>query len=538
MNSYSDVDGVPGRRRPLAAHRPAARRVGVRRHGGLRLLGGAVPGDDAPGRRGRRRGRRAGARRRHRRRAARHARLRRRAWSSGSGAASCPRRSSTGPPAGCSRQKVAARAARPGLDAGGLGRRRGRASTSTRRPTARWPARWPSGRSSCSTPAPRCRCSGEGRPAPRRVAVVGPCADDPRTFMGCYAFPNHVLPRHPGLGLGHRGADRARRAARRAARRRGRPRAGLRGAGRRPVRLRRRGRGGPRRRPVRGLRRRPRRAVRPRHVRRGLRRRGPAAARACRPTCSTSCWPPARRWSWSSSPAARTRWATCTAGPPAWCRRSCPARRAARRSPACCPAGCSPSGKLPVQIPRAPGRPAGHLPAAAARRRERRHQQPRPDAAVPLRARRARTPRFEVDDLRISDAEVPTDGEFTVSVRVRNTGDRAGDEVVQLYLHDVVAQVARPVQAADRLRPGRLEPGAAAEVVVPGARRPDRLHRPRPASGSSSPGTSRCWSAPRPPTCPAAGTVRLTGPLRVGRPRPAARHAGGRPPGRGASADA
>ena len=31
-------------------------------------------------------------------------------------------------------------------------------------------------------------------------------------------------------------------------------------------------------------------------------------------------------------------------------------------------------------------------------------------------------------------------------MRVRNTGGRAGDEVVQLYLHDVVAQVARPVQ--------------------------------------------------------------------------------------------
>ena len=43
---------------------------------------------------------------------------------------------------------------------------------------------------------------GDGRPAPRRVAVIGPCAADPRVFMGCYAFPNHVLPRHPGLGLG------------------------------------------------------------------------------------------------------------------------------------------------------------------------------------------------------------------------------------------------------------------------------------------------------------------------------------------------
>src|SRR3954447_16583470 len=44
--------------------------------------------------------------------------------------------------------------------------------------------------------------AGEARPPLRRLAVVGPCADDPRTFMGCYSFPNHVLPNHPGSGLG------------------------------------------------------------------------------------------------------------------------------------------------------------------------------------------------------------------------------------------------------------------------------------------------------------------------------------------------
>ena len=43
---------------------------------------------------------------------------------------------------------------------------------------------------------------GEDRPVLRRVAVVGPCAADPRTFMGCYSHPNHVLPRYPDLGLG------------------------------------------------------------------------------------------------------------------------------------------------------------------------------------------------------------------------------------------------------------------------------------------------------------------------------------------------
>jgi len=40
------------------------------------------------------------------------------------------------------------------------------------------------------------------RPMVQKLAVVGPCADDARTFMGCYAFPTHVLPRHPRSGLG------------------------------------------------------------------------------------------------------------------------------------------------------------------------------------------------------------------------------------------------------------------------------------------------------------------------------------------------
>lgn len=37
---------------------------------------------------------------------------------------------------------------------------------------------------------------------PRRIAVIGPCADDAATFMGCYTFTNHVLPAHPELGVG------------------------------------------------------------------------------------------------------------------------------------------------------------------------------------------------------------------------------------------------------------------------------------------------------------------------------------------------
>lgn len=36
----------------------------------------------------------------------------------------------------------------------------------------------------------------------RRVAVVGPNADRPEALMGCYSFANHVLAHHPGLPLG------------------------------------------------------------------------------------------------------------------------------------------------------------------------------------------------------------------------------------------------------------------------------------------------------------------------------------------------
>ena len=51
MNSYTDNDGVPGRRRPGAADRPAARRVRLHRHGGRRLLLGRVPAQAARRRR-------------------------------------------------------------------------------------------------------------------------------------------------------------------------------------------------------------------------------------------------------------------------------------------------------------------------------------------------------------------------------------------------------------------------------------------------------------------------------------------------------
>ena len=40
--------------------------------------------------------------------------------------------------------------------------------------------------------------------APGRIALLGPCADEPRTFIGCYSFPNHVMSRYRARRPGHR----------------------------------------------------------------------------------------------------------------------------------------------------------------------------------------------------------------------------------------------------------------------------------------------------------------------------------------------
>ncbi|MEU5951638.1 glycoside hydrolase family 3 N-terminal domain-containing protein [Streptomyces sp. NPDC047525] len=51
-----------------------------------------------------------------------------------------------------------------------------------------------------------------------------------------------------------------------------------------------------------------------------------------------------------------------------------------------------------------------------------------------------------------------------VSVTVRNTGDRTGDEVVQLYVHDIAASIAQPVRKLRGFRRVTLEPGKSRTV--------------------------------------------------------------------------
>ena len=58
------------------------------------------------------------------------------------------------------------------------------------------------------------------------------------------------------------------------------------------------------------------------------------------------------------------------------------------------------------------------------------------------------------------------DGSATVSVEIANVGPRAGDEVVQLYVHKRVASVTRPVKELRGFARVTLAPGAHQTVTL------------------------------------------------------------------------
>ena len=53
---------------------------------------------------------------------------------------------------------------------------------------------------------------------------------------------------------------------------------------------------------------------------------------------------------------------------------------------------------------------------------------------------------FEISDLKLDRDSIPVSGSVKVSVSVKNTGERSGDEVVQLYIHELASPVTRPVR--------------------------------------------------------------------------------------------
>jgi beta-glucosidase len=66
---------------------------------------------------------------------------------------------------------------------------------------------------------------------------------------------------------------------------------------------------------------------------------------------------------------------------------------------------------------------------------------------------------FDISEPHLSATQVKAGDSVTVSVDVTNTGKVAGDEVVQLYLHDVVSSVTRPIKELKGFKRVTLAPG-------------------------------------------------------------------------------
>jgi beta-glucosidase len=72
---------------------------------------------------------------------------------------------------------------------------------------------------------------------------------------------------------------------------------------------------------------------------------------------------------------------------------------------------------------------------------------------------------FEVSNLQLSSSSVSRNGSLTASVDVTNTGGRAGDEVVQVYINDPVASISQPVRRLRGFERVTLEPGQSRTVT-------------------------------------------------------------------------
>ena len=131
----------------------------------------------------------------------------------------------------------------------------------------------------------------------------------------------------------------------------------------------------------------------------------------------------------------------------------------------------NPSGRLTTSFPLVPGqipvfynrlntgRPFPHTPCV-------RYGDVSIDPLYPFGYGKSYTS-FEYSDLTLSANEMATDGEIEVSVKVKNTGDFAGFDVVQMYVRDLVGSRCRPIKELKGYEKVWLEKGETKVVKIP-----------------------------------------------------------------------
>jgi beta-glucosidase len=117
----------------------------------------------------------------------------------------------------------------------------------------------------------------------------------------------------------------------------------------------------------------------------------------------------------------------------------------------------NPSGKLSISIARS----AGHLPAYYYHKPSSRIKGYNLDDASPLYpfGFGLSYTKYEYNNLKIAKSTISKDEKVTVTVDVKNIGERTGDEIVELYIRDEVSSVTRPIKELKDFKRITLNPG-------------------------------------------------------------------------------
>jgi beta-glucosidase len=123
----------------------------------------------------------------------------------------------------------------------------------------------------------------------------------------------------------------------------------------------------------------------------------------------------------------------------------------------------NPGGKLPISFPRS----VGHLPVFYNYKPSARRGYLFDDVS-PLFAfgYGLSYTTFELRNPRLTKKKITTKGTTHVRVDVTNTGKRAGSEVVQLYIRDLVSSVTRPIKELKGFKKVYLKPGETTTVTL------------------------------------------------------------------------
>ncbi|HOP98417.1 MAG TPA: glycoside hydrolase family 3 N-terminal domain-containing protein [Verrucomicrobiota bacterium] len=123
----------------------------------------------------------------------------------------------------------------------------------------------------------------------------------------------------------------------------------------------------------------------------------------------------------------------------------------------------NPGGKLPITIPRS----VGHVPAYYNHKPSARRGYLFDDVS-PLYAFGfgLSYTTFRISNVRLKHKRISARGATQVLADVTNTGRRAGTEVVQMYIRDLVSSVTRPVKELKGFKKVSLQPGQTATVAL------------------------------------------------------------------------